>query len=86
MATRFLDKIKMPKMDEIVPAAIGVVGVIYYALQAQAPAPSPDSPTYGKQVGEWTKHVQTGQLFAVAALATGVLVARFRGKKNGSGR
>jgi hypothetical protein len=75
-ARSFLDKIKM---NEILPVAIGAVGVVYYALQANAPVPSSDSP---KQVGEWTKHVQTGQLFAVAALATGVLVARFGGKKN----
>ncbi len=76
MAARdFLDKIKL---NEIVPAAIGAVGVIYYVLQAHAPVPPSDSPRHG----EWTKHVQTGQLFAVAALATGVLVARFRGKKS----
>jgi hypothetical protein len=76
---RFMDKIKV---NEILPAAIGAVGVIYYALQAQAPTPSPSSPSYGKEMGDWTKHVQTGQLFAVAALATGVLVSRFEGTRN----
>ena len=93
---RFLDKIKA---SEILPAAIGAVGVVYYALvaaapppgarptssqwldgalQAHAPTPLPGSPSYNRQMSEWTKHVQTGQLLAVAALATGVLYTRFR--------
>jgi hypothetical protein len=71
----FLSKIKA---SEILPAAIGAVGVVYYALQAHAPEPSPGSPSYERRMNEWTKHVQTGQLLATAALATGVLIARFR--------
>ena len=66
------------KADGILPAAIGAVGVIFYAMQAHAPTPSPSSPNYQKQMNEWTKHVQTGQLLAVAALATGVLISRFK--------
>lgn len=76
MARRnFLDSIKK---DGILPAAIGAVGVVFYAMQAHAPTPAPGSPNYQKQMAEWTKHVQTGQLLAVAALATGVLISRFK--------
>ncbi len=73
---------KMPKIstDGLLPAALGAVGVVYYAMQANAPTPSPSSPGYEKQLGEWTKHVQTGQIFAVVALGTGILISRFRKK------
>ncbi len=79
MSMRFLSKIKA---SEILPAAIGAVGVVYYALQAHAPIPSPGSPSYEKKMGEWGKHVETGQLVATLALAAGMLAARFKGKKN----
>jgi len=68
------------KTDGILPAAIGVVGVVFYAMQVHAPTPSPNSPSYKKQMAEWTRHVQTGQLMAVAALATGVLISRLKRK------
>jgi len=68
--------------DGILPVAIGAVGVVYYAMQSNAPVPSPSSPGYEKQLGEWTKHVQTGQIFAVVALGTGILISRFTKKKS----
>jgi len=75
---------KLPKIsvDGILPAAIGAVGVVYYAMQANAPAPSPSSPNYQKLMGKWTEHVQTGQIFAVVALGTGILISRFSKKKS----
>lgn len=63
------------------PAAIGVIGVIYYAMEAHAPKPLPGSPDYKARAASWTRHVQTGQLMAVAALATGVLITRMKSKK-----
>jgi hypothetical protein len=90
------------KSSELLPAAIGAVGVVYYALdaasrdhgpgptlsqwlngvlQAEVLRPSPDSPMYEKKIGEWGKHVETGQLVATVALAAGMLVAKLRGTK-----
>lgn len=76
MAVRnFLGKIKA---SEVLPAAIGAVGVVYSALQAHAP--SPGSSSYVKKMGEWSKHVETGQLVATLALAAGMLAARIKKK------
>lgn len=80
MARRnFLESLK--KTEGILPAALGAVGVVYYAMQAHAPTPLPGSPNYKKQMAEWTKHVQTGQLLAVVALASGVLVTRLKSSR-----
>ena len=77
MARRnFLESLK--KTEGLLPAAIGALGVVYYAVQAHAPTPIPGSPGYVKQMASWTKHVQTGQLLAVVALASGVLFTRLK--------
>jgi hypothetical protein len=79
MARRnFLESLK--KTEGLLPAAIGALGVVYYAVQAHAPAPAPGSPNYVRDTREWTKHVQTGQLLAVVALASGVLFTRLKPK------
>jgi hypothetical protein len=61
------------------PAVVGAVGVIYDALQAHTPTTSSNSSSDHRRMDEWAKHVQTGRLVAVAVLATGALVARFKG-------
>ena len=63
--------------DGILPFAIGAAGVAYYALQAHAPHARGSS---SQTLADWEKHVQTGQLIAIAALSTGVLVYRLRGR------
>lgn len=56
--------------DGVLPFAIGAAGIAYYALQAHAPHEKTSS------FRDWEKHVQTGQLVAIAALSTGVLLYR----------
>jgi hypothetical protein len=65
--------------DGIMPFAIGAAGVAYYALQAHAPHGQNGNGS-PRAAAEWEKHVQTGQLIAIAALSTGVLVYRLRGR------
>jgi len=66
--------------EGILPFAIGAAGVAYYALQAHAPHGQNGNGS-PRAAAEWEKHVQTGQLVAIAALSTGVLVFRL-GKRS----
>ena len=61
--------------SQLLPLGIGAAGVIYYAMQAH----TPKQPS-AKELREWEKHLQTGQLVAVAALSAGLLISRARGR------
>lgn len=65
------------RKNELLPIAIGLTGVLYMAMQAQG-APRENDPEWQTKMKDWEHHVQTGQLVALAALATGFLVYRLK--------
>jgi hypothetical protein len=69
-------------LNGILPFAVGAAGVAYYTLQTQAPHVRGGS---ARELEDWEKHVQVGQVVAAAALSAGVLLYRLRSRRSFNG-